>query len=335
MQQTITLARAVSGLPTVTDFALTDAPRPAAKDGELLLRVLWLSIDPYLRALLGGRYLTGAPALGDLIPGHGIGEVIETRAAGFSPGDIVVGEVGWRQWSVVAASGARKIDPRLAPLPAWLGVLGIPGLTAWAGLRTIGKPQAHDVVLISAAAGAVGSLAGQLAKRAGARVVGINGSAEKNALCIERYGYDAALNYRDDDFGEALKRACPDGIDVYFDNVGGRILEAALAILRRNARVVLCGLIDQYNAATRPPGPNLGPVIGARASLTGLVVYDHIARFDAFIAEVAPLIQSGEINYASDIRDGIEQAPAQLIALLTGANRGKALVRVAELAQRT
>lgn len=328
LQQAVTIARHPEGLPQTDDFALAEVEVSAAGDGELLLQVLYLSIDPYLRALLGARYLTARPPLGAVVPGSGIGVVVDSRDARFAVGDHVVAECGWREFACVNADSVRKIDPAQAPISAALGVLGIPGLTAWAGLRTIGRPQAGDTVLVSTAAGAVGSLACQLAARDGARVVGIAGSAEKCALAVAEFGCDACVNYKDPEFAERLRDACTGGIDVYFDNVGGRVLELALSLLKPHARVILCGLIDQYNAAQRPPGPNLGPVIGARATLTGLVVYDHLARYPQMIAEVAPLLQAGKIRWREDVRRGLDAAPQAFVDLMHGANSGKLLVRI-------
>jgi NADPH-dependent curcumin reductase CurA len=327
-QQVVRIARHPEGAPRIEDFQLDADAVPRPGEGELLVRVTYLSIDPYLRALLGARYLTGRPPVGAVVPGSGLGVVVESRAAGFTHGDVVVGECGWREYATVAAQAARKVDPDLAPLSTALGVLGMPGLTAWAGLRTIARPRRGETVLVSTAAGAVGSLAGQLARRDGARAVGIAGGPEKCRLAVEEFGYSACVDYKAPDFEAQLRGACPDGIDVYFDNVGGRVLEAALGILRKHARVVLCGLIDQYNAAQRPPGPNLGPVIGARATLTGLVVYDHLDRFPEFLAEVAPALRRGEIRWREDVRRGLAAAPGAFVDLMQGANLGKLLVRV-------
>jgi NADPH-dependent curcumin reductase CurA len=325
----IVLARKVGGMPAPGDFGLAEETLPDPGPGQALVRVEWLSIDPYLRPLLAGRHLTKPPAIGETIPGIGLGTVVASGDPRFPVGATLVGETGWREWALVETGSARPVDRALAPPEAHLGVLGIPGLTAWAGLRTIGRPVAGETVLVSSAAGAVGSLATQLAREAGCRVVGINGSDEKNRLSVERFGCDAAVNYRSPEFVAELRAACPDGVDVYFDNVGGAILEAAIGMLRKHARVVLCGLIDQYNRDTRPVGPNLGPVIGARARLEGLVVYDHLGRFPEFVAEVGPKVADGRIRWLADVRDGLAAAPEQFIALLEGRNVGKALVRVA------
>lgn len=328
LQQAVCIVRYPQGMPRTDDFALSEIAMPAVAEGELLLQVIYLSIDPYLRALLGARYLSARPPVGAMVPGSGIGVVIESRDSRFAVGDHVVAECGWREFACVAAGSARKIDPAQAPISTALGVLGIPGLTAWSGLRTIGQPKPGETVLVSTAAGAVGSLACQLAERAAARVVGIAGSADKCALAVAEFGCTACVNYKEPDFEDQLRAACAGGIDVYFDNVGGRVLEIALSLLKPRARVILCGLIDQYNAAERPPGPNLGPVIGARATLTGLVVYDHLERYPQLIEEVAPLLRAGKIRWREDVRRGLGAAPQAFVDLMHGANSGKVLVRV-------
>lgn len=328
-QTEIVVARHPVGLPEPSDFAARKAAVPDPGPGELLIRVHWLSIDPYLRSLLGGRHLGERPPPGSLVPGQGAGVVLASSDAAHAPGDWVVADCGWREYATVPAASARRIDPAIAPPSAWLGPLGIPGLTAWAGIETIARPRPGEVVLVSTAAGAVGSVACQLARAAGAEVVGIAGSAEKCALAVADYGCRACLDYHDPDFEQALAAALPHGIDVYFDNVGGRILELALGRLRRHARVVLCGMIDQYNREVRPPGPNLGPVIGARATLTGLVVYDHLERHAEMVAAFAPLIASGRLRWREDVAVGIARAPEAFCGLMRGRNLGKALVQVA------
>ena len=295
----------------------------------MLLRTHWLSLDPYLRPLLAGRYAIPRPPLGDVVPGSALSQVLHSNSDRFGPGDWVVADTGWSDYAVAGADTLRRVDPDQAPLSTALGVLGIPGLTAWAGLKTIARPQPGETVLVSTAAGAVGSVVGQLARRAGCRTVGIAGLPEKCAIAREAFGFDECVSHLSANLAEDLRAACPDGIDVYFDNVGGPVLEAALSLLRPRARVVLCGLSAQYNQAERPPGPNLGPVIGARATLQGLVVFDHLARFDEFSAEVAPWVRDGSVQYRESISEGLAAAPAAFIAMMAGRNLGKSLVRVA------
>lgn len=326
--QAVCLRQVPQGLPQLQDFELQQLPLPVPGDGQLLVRVSHLSLDPFLRAQLGGRYALPCPPLGSIVPGYGIGTVIEDRSGRFQIGDVVTGMTGWAEFATIDANTAAVVDTALAPASTAVGVLGIPGLTAWAGVRRILQPKAGQTILVSTAAGAVGSVVGQLCKAAGCRVVGIAGSAQKCAIVTNEFGFDACVSYRDADFAQALRAACADGIDGYFDNVGGAVLEAALSLLRLHARVVLCGLSDQYNRAERPAGPNLGPVIGARARLEGLVVYDHLADFAQCRAELAQMIAAGTLRYREHIHDGLAAAPAGFIGLLKGENLGKALVRL-------
>ena len=326
--QAVCLRQVPQGLPQLQDFELQQLPLPVPGDGQLLVRVSHLSLDPFLRAQLGGRYALPCPPLGSIVPGYGIGTVIEDRSGRFQIGDVVTGMTGWAEFATIDANTAAVVDTTLAPASTAVGVLGIPGLTAWAGVRRILQPKAGQTILVSTAAGAVGSVVGQLCKAAGCRVVGIAGSAQKCAIVTDEFGFDACVSYRDADFAQALRAACADGIDGYFDNVGGAVLEAALSLLRLQARVVLCGLSDQYNRAERPAGPNLGPVIGARARLEGLVVYDHLADFVQCRAELAQMIAAGTLRYREHIHDGLAAAPAGFIGLLKGENLGKALVRL-------
>jgi NADPH-dependent curcumin reductase CurA len=326
--QAVCLRQLPQGMPQLQDFELQTLPVPRAEVGQVLMQVHWLSLDPFLRAQLGGRYVAPCPPLGAIVPGYGVGTVVEDASGRFSPGQWVTGMTGWAQYAAVAAEALSPVDPTLAPPSTAVGVLGIPGLTAWAGVRRILEPQPGQTILISTAAGAVGSVAGQLCKAAGARVVGLSSTDEKCALVTDVYGFDACINYRREDFADALSAACPQRIDGYFDNVGGAVLETALSQLALRARVVLCGLSDQYNRAERPAGPNLGPVIGARARLEGLVVYDHLTDFDICRTELSALIASGQLHYREHIHDGLVNAAAGFIGLLRGENTGKALVRV-------
>ncbi len=326
--QAVCLRQVPQGMPQEQDFELLQRPLPVTGDGQLKVRVQWLSLDPFLRAQLGGRYAVPCPPLGSIVPGYGIGTVLEDRSGRFAVGEVVSGMTGWAEQAVLDAGSVSRVDTTQAPPSTAVGVLGIPGLTAWAGVRHILEPQAGQTILVSTAAGAVGSVVGQLCKAAGCRVVGIAGSAEKCAIVTDEFGFDACVNYRDADFPQALRAACPEGIDGYFDNVGGAVLEAALSLLRLHARVVLCGLSDQYNRAERPAGPNLGPVIGARARLQGLVVYDHLHEFERCRSELAAMIAAGTLRYREHIHDGLASAPAGFIGLLNGDNLGKALVRL-------
>ncbi len=329
-QQAIQLLRYPVGAPQLGDFGMTRRPVPQPGAGQVLLRTQVLSLDPYLRPLLAGRYVVPRPALGSIVPGMGLARVVHSNHQGLAVGEWVVGETGWCEYAVADPINLRRVDPTLSPVSTALGVLGIPGLTAWAGMTLIGRPQKGETVLVSTATGAVGSVAGQLARRAGCRTVGIVGLEDKRRIATDEFGFDACVSYRSPGFVDDLRAACPDGIDVYFDNVGGAVLEAAISLLRRHARVVLCGLSSQYNQDQRPPGPNLGPVIGARARLEGLVVYDHLHRFGEFQDEVAPLVRSGALHYREEVSEGLERAPQAFVDLMQGKNRGKALVRLGD-----
>jgi NADPH-dependent curcumin reductase CurA len=326
--QAICLRQLPQGLPQEDDFQLQDVPMPVAHDGQVLVGVRWLSLDPFLRAQLGGRYAVPPPPLGSIVPGYGIGEVIEDRSGRFPVGSIITGMTGWASHVALDANTVALVDPTLAPTSTAVGVLGIPGLTAWAGVTHILQPSAGQTILVSTAAGAVGSVVGQLCKAAGCRVIGLTGSDEKCRIVTHDFGFDACINYRQPDLLAALRQVCPDGIDGYFDNVGGAILETALSLLRPRARVVLCGLSDQYNRAERPPGPNLGPVIGARARLEGLVVYDHLSEFDQCRQTLATMLAEGRLHYREHVHTGLAAAPAGFISLLKGENLGKALVKL-------
>ena len=332
----IVLASRPKGLPTRESFRLEEAPMPELPQGGLLLRVLYLSLDPYMRGRMDDRKSYAKPVgLGEVMTGESVCEVIASDQAGYHVGDTVLAPTGWRTHAAAAGKSLRKLDPALAPIATGLGVLGMPGFTAYAGLYLIGKPKPGETVVVAAASGPVGSLVGQLAKLAGVRAVGIAGSAEKCRAVVEEFRFDAAVDHRASDFGEKLAAACPKGIDVYFENVGGAIWQAVLPLLNNFARVPVCGLIAQYNAAGPAPGPNLLPatmraVLSKSLTLRGYLNYEFAAEhYPAFLRTVGAGIADGRIRYREDITDGLENAPAAFIGMLEGRNFGKALVRVA------
>ena len=328
----IVLARSISGAPVAADFREESCEIPAPKAEELLVRVLFLSLDPYIGSILRGRHLGETPpGRGDVAPGRAVCEVLESRSVAFRPGDIVAAETGWRTHAAVAAAAARKLDPAVAPLSAHLGVAGMPGLTAWAGLSRLAKLREGDVVLVSSAAGAVGGAAGQIARILGAsQVIGIAGSEEKRRLVVGAYRFDACLDYRAADFRMRLGELLPNGADIYFDNVGGDVLLAALERLALYGRVVLCGLASQYQADQRPAGPNPGLFIAKRAQVFGLVVYDFAAEQDEYARRAAEWIGAGRLVVKEDRAVGLAAAPAHFEKLIRGENIGKAVVVVAE-----
>jgi len=328
-QRVIVLARVPHGVPAEDDFRLEPAEIPEPGPGQVLGRVLYLSLDPYLRSAIAGRHMSrkGGVAPGEVVPGRSIVQVVRSAHAAFAPGDYALAETGWCEYAVVEGAAARKLDPTLAPLSTFLGVLGMPGLTAWAGVTDLLRPRSGETFVVSAAAGPVGATAGQIARIAGCRVVGIAGSDAKCAHVMDAFGFDACVNYKKDAWREALARACPDGIDMYFDNVGGEILEAVIAGLRMRGRIALCGLIGQYNTGV-PYALPLAPVIGKRARLMGLVVYDYEARTDEFTQAASRWLADGRLKWLEDRADGLPAAPAAFRRLMSGENFGKSIVVV-------
>jgi len=267
-------------------------------------------------------------ASGDVMVGETIAEVLESRHADYKPGDIVAVRNGWQQYALSTGQGARRIDPAMAPIASALGVLGMPGMTAYAGTIFLAQPLPGQTFVVSACTGPVGCSAGQIARQMGARVVGIAGSKEKCDYAVRELGFEACVNYKDGDLPAALKAACPDGIDAYFDNVGGSTLEVVTRNLAMGARIVLCGMIEAYGMDTPPPGPWLGPIVGARATMKGLVVYDHMHKFPEMQRVLSRWIREGSFTWREDITEGLSQAPEAFCRLMRGQNFGKALVRV-------
>lgn len=333
------LAARPDGRPvTENDFRLDVAPLAMPGDGEVLLHTLYLSLDPYMRGRMSAARSYAPPAeLGAVMIGEVVGKVMESRAPGLRPGDIVLAHAGWQEYATLPARAVERIDPSLAtglPLSYWLGVLGMPGATAYFALDTIGQPKAGEIALISAASGAVGQVAGQIAKLRGCKVIGVAGAGDKLAYVIDTLGFDAALDYKGKDpqtlAGEIAAHA-PQGIDVFFDNVGGATHDAAMMNLALHARIIICGAIAAYD---RLGQPDIGPrwnrqLLVKRAVMQGFLVSDHRARWPEFRATMIDWLKGGRIRYREDIAEGIEAAPGAFIGLLRGANRGKMLVRVA------
>jgi NADPH-dependent curcumin reductase CurA len=332
----IVLASRPKGPPVAENFRLEEAPMPALPSGGLLLRVLYLSLDPYMRGRMDDAKSYAKPVgVGEVMTGESVCEVLASDREGYAAGDIVLAHTGWRTHAAWSGPGPRKLDPKAAPITTGLGVLGMPGFTAYSGLYVIGKPKTGETVAVAAASGPVGSLVGQLAKMAGARAVGIAGGADKCRYVTEELRFDACIDHRAPDFAEKLAAACPEGIDVYFENVGGAVWQAALPLLNTYARVPVCGLIAQYSAAGPPAGPNLLPatmraILSKSLTLRGFINTEFVPeQFPAFLKTVSAGIADGRIRYREDITDGLENAPAAFMGLLQGKNFGKALVRVA------
>lgn len=327
----VLFARVPRGLPVPDDFGQDTVAVPSPGPGQFLSRTLWLSLDPYLRNVMKGHALYGvAMQPGDPMHGETVAQVVESRHPHFAPGEIVVVKNGWQEYALSDGQGVRKADPALAPVSTALGVLGMPGLTGYAGLVYLGEPRPGQTVLVSAATGAVGCTVGQVARLTGARAVGVAGSDEKCRYAIEELGFEACVNRRTGDLPAAIRAACPDGVDVYFDNAGGEVLAAALANLALHARVILCGMIEAYGMDLPPSsGPFLGPVVASRATIKGLVVYDHFHRMAEMQRVLGRWIREGRFRYREDVTEGLEQAPAAFCRLMRGDNFGKTLVRVA------
>ena len=334
VNQRIVLAARPVGEPKETDFTLTELPVEEPGPGQVLLRTIWLSLDPYMRGRMSVAKSYAEPVeIGEVMVGGAVSEVVATRLDKFQRGEIVVGNTGWQEWALSDGAGLMKVERGLAPPSTALGVLGMPGMTAYTGLLNIGQPKPSETVVVAAASGAVGSVVGQIARIKGARAIGIAGGKTKCDYVMNELGFDACLDHRDPALPKALAEACPNGIDVYFENVGGSVWEAVFPLLNPFARVPVCGLIAQYNATDLPPGPNMVPalmrsILSNRLSLRGFIVSDFAAQGAEFRRDVAGWIREGRIRYREDIVDGLAQAPQAFIGLLKGRNFGKLLVRV-------
>jgi hypothetical protein len=310
-------------------FKLQDAPMPEPADGEVLLRVLYISLDAANRAWMHGATYRSAIETNTVMAGGGLAEVVASRASGFEPGDLVFGDTGWQNFAAVAAKHLTKL-PRLEPLTYLLSVYGIAGLTAYFGLLNVGKPQAGETVVVSAAAGSVGSLVGQIAKIKGCRVVGIAGGADKCRWLTSDLGFDAAVDYKAGPVFKALKAAAPQGIDVYFDNVGGDILEACLSQMNQFGRIACCGAVSQYDGPPSATGPRGVPglIVVKRLTMQGFIVMDFDAQRPQALADLQAWVKAGKLKVQEDIIDGLANAPRALVGLLAGDNRGKRMVKV-------
>jgi NADPH-dependent curcumin reductase CurA len=331
----ILLASRPKGRPTHDNFRFDDAPIPTPGEGEVLVQMLYLSLDPYMRGRMNDAKSYAAPvAIGDVMEGGTVARVVSSRHPDFVEGDVVLSHSGWQTHAVADGSTLRKLDPAAAPVSTALGVLGMPGFTAYAGLLTIGQPKPGETVVVAAASGAVGSVVGQIARIKGARAVGIAGGADKCAFVKDELSFDAVVDHRAPDFADQLKAACPKGIDVYFENVGGHVWDAVFPLLNTFARVPVCGLIAQYNATGPAAGPDRLPlvmreVLSRSLTIRGFIQREFVDQRPAFLGEMAAWIASGAVRYKEDVVDGLDAAPQAFIGLLEGKNFGKLVVRVA------
>jgi NADPH-dependent curcumin reductase CurA len=332
----IVLASRPVGEPKPTDFRLEEFAIPQPGPGELLLRTKWLSLDPYMRGRMSDAPSYAKPVeVDEVMQGGTVNEVIASNNDKFAKGDIVLAHTGWQTHAVSNGAGLRKLDPNSAPISTALGVLGMPGMTAYTGLLEIGQPKEGETVVVSAASGAVGSVVGQIARIKGARAVGIAGGPDKCKYVKDELGFDACIDHRAADFPGELKAACPKGVDVYFESVGVPVFDAVLPLFNPFARIPVCGLIAQYNMTELPPGPNRLPllmrnVLTKRLAIRGFIVSDFAAKFPDFIRDMPQWISQGRIKYREDIAEGLENAPQTFIGLLKGKNFGKQLVRVGD-----
>lgn len=334
-KQQIVLASRPEGRPTPANFRLETAAIPAPSDGQVLLKTLYLSLDPYMRGRMSAAKSYSAPVeIGQVMEGGTVAEVLDSRHPGFKAGDIVLSHSGWQSHALAKGDALRKLDPAAAPLTTALGVLGMPGFTAYAGLLTIGQPKPGETVVVAAASGPVGSAVGQIARIKGARAVGIAGGPEKCAFVRDTFGFDAVIDHRAPDLAAQLAAACPGGIDVYFENVGGKVWDAVFPLLNTFARIPVCGLVAQYNSTGDFEGPDRLPVVMRQVLSKSLTIRGFIQR--EFVAEQRPAfdremprwIAEGALKYKEDIVDGLAQAPEAFIGLLEGRNFGKLIVKL-------
>ncbi len=334
MNRQITLAARPVGYPKESDFKLVETPIPTPDDGQVLVKTIYLSVDPYMRGRMNqARSYAANVEFKEVMVGGVVAQVVESKHADFASGDIVNAHIGWQEYGVSSGDGLRKIDPSIAPISTGVGILGMPGLTAYFGLLEVGNLQDGETVFVSGAAGAVGSVVGQIAKIKGCRVIGSAGTDEKIAYITDELGFDAAFNYKNvNDYHAKLAELCPDGIDVYFDNVGGEITDAVFPNLRLKGRVVICGQISQYNLENPETGPRfLWYMITKRARIEGFLVSDFAEKQAEGLAQMAEWLQQGKLQYQETIAEGgIEKTPTAFISMLKGGNIGKQLVKIAD-----
>lgn len=332
----ILLASRPSGEPTPDNFELVEKEIPDPQSGQMLLRSIYLSLDPYMRGRMNASPSYAKPVkIGEVFEGRAIARVVKSNLADYHVGDIVLGPVGWQKYFLSDGTDVRKIDPARGPISYSLGVLGMPGLTAYAGLLTIGQPQPGETLVVAAASGAVGSVVGQIGRIKGCRVIGIAGGAKKCSFVKEELGFDDCLDHHAPDLADRLKATCPDGIDIYFENVGGPVFNAVRPLLNNFARIPVCGLIAHYNDTAPPDGPDRSSrlmlqILSKRLTFRGFIVSDFNSQLPQFLNDTSAWLQEGKLKYKEDITDGLENAPRELIGLLRGENFGKKIIQVSE-----
>jgi len=325
----VLLASRPTGAVTESHFQLAERDIPEPQPGEILVRNHWLSLDPYMRGRMSAsKSYAASVEIGDVMVGGTVGEVIESKHVRFKAGDFVVGSLGWQLYALSNGEGLAKVDPNLVPLSTYLGVVGMPGATAWTGLMEICQPQAGDTVVVSAASGAVGGVVGQLAKMQGCRAVGIAGGKAKCEYAVKELGYDACIDYKAGRLYEELKQACPNGIDCYFENVGGPTMDTVFRLLNPFSRVALCGLISDYNLEDPYGVKMIRSILVNRVKMQGFIVNDRMDIYQKAIRKMAGLVSSGQLKYRESVAEGLQNAPTAFIGLLAGRNFGKQLVKL-------
>ena len=332
VNQRVALAARPVGYPKESDFSIVEEPIPEIRDGQVLVRILWLSLDPYERGRMNEAqtYASSVPIGGTMVGGT-VGRVVSSRRDDLPVGEYVEGSLGWQAYAVSEGHNLRRVDHGVAPISTALGVLGMPGLTAYFGLFEVGRPEPGDTVVVSAASGAVGAVAGQLAKIAGCRVVGIAGTQQKIDYIVDELGFDSGVSYKGPGFRGHLAAACPEGVDVYFDNVGGDVTDAVIDLMADRGRVALCGQISQYNLAEPELGPrNLRSLVGKQVRIEGFLVYQFSGRAEVARRRLTRWLLDGRLKYREDVVEGLANAPRALIGMMHGGNFGKLLVKVSE-----
>ena len=323
----IVLKKSPEGIPVEGDFELLEEEINGPGSNQFLSKTIHLSLDPYIRGVITGRHIYSEKVnVGDTIVGRTVSEIIESNHPEFKKGETVLSSNGWQEYGISDGEGVRKLTGHQGKLSTALGIMGMPGLTAYAGLMVYGEPKEGDILVVSAASGPVGCMVGQIAQIQGAKAIGIAGTEEKCKTVKDTFGFEECINYKTENIDQRIKELCPDGVDIYFDNVGGETLDIMTKNLAYEARIVLCGFMTQYNLSSPPPGPNLGPIVGARATIRGVVVYDHYDKQEEFISKANQWLEDGKIKYIEDEAIGIEKTPAQFCKLMRGENFGKTIV---------
>ncbi len=324
------MAARPKGYPRNEDFLVIESEIPKVKEGELLVKIDWLSLDPYMRGRMNDvKSYAPSVEVGEVMVGGAVGTIIESRTSLFSTGEIVEGSFGWQSYALSNGLGLRKINPELGPIQSSIGVLGMPGLTAYFGLLDVCQPIAGDTVVVSAASGAVGQIAGQIAKIMGCRVIGTAGTNEKVQFIVDELGFDVGINYKTENVGASLNSACTDGIDIYFDNVGGFVTDEVIKRINTGARIAICGQVSQYNLEEPELGPrNLFHLTKSQAKMEGFLVFAYEARYDEALHRLSKWINQDKLKYKEDIVEGIKNAPQTFIGMLNGENLGKTLIKV-------